>query len=92
MNMSTDRATAASEPDGLTDALKRGLANPATDASFDLHQGINEVLADVGMNWKDCGGELSFFGQDPILPSAIRFGSMAAVGSAAKAVAAAAVW
>jgi crotonobetainyl-CoA:carnitine CoA-transferase CaiB-like acyl-CoA transferase len=92
MSISIDRLIAASTPDRLTDALKRSLANPATHASFDLHQGVDEVLADIGMSWKDCGGNLSFYGQDPILPSTIRFGTMAAIGSAAKAVAAAAVW
>jgi crotonobetainyl-CoA:carnitine CoA-transferase CaiB-like acyl-CoA transferase len=92
MNMSTDAATAASTSDRLTDKLKNKLANPAKDATFDLHRGVNEVLADVGMNWKDCGGNLTFFGQDPIIPSAIRFGSMSAIGLAAKAVTAAAIW
>jgi crotonobetainyl-CoA:carnitine CoA-transferase CaiB-like acyl-CoA transferase len=92
MNTSTNATKTATSPDRLTDALTRSLAHPATSAEYDLHQGVDHVLADVGMNWKDCGGALSFQGQDPILPSAIRFGSMAAIGLAAKAVAAAAIW
>jgi hypothetical protein len=40
----------------------------------------------------DSGGKLSFYGQDPIIPSTVRFGSMAAIGLAAKAVAVAALW
>ncbi|TCI11361.1 carnitine dehydratase [Dyella soli] len=83
---------AATTPDRLTDTLKDRLAHPATQAGFDLHAGVNDVLADIGMNWKDGGGKLTFYGQDPILPSAIRFGTMAAIGLAAKAVTAAAVW
>jgi crotonobetainyl-CoA:carnitine CoA-transferase CaiB-like acyl-CoA transferase len=92
MTISTDGAMAASTSDRLTDTLKSRLAKPATDAAFDLHQGVNEVLADVGLHEKDAGGTLSFFGQDPIIPSAIRFGTMAAIGLAAKSVAAAALW
>jgi crotonobetainyl-CoA:carnitine CoA-transferase CaiB-like acyl-CoA transferase len=92
MTISTDWETAATTSDRLTDTLKNKLANPATDAIFDLHKGVDEVLADIGMSWKDCGGNLTFYGQDPIIPSAIRFGTMSAIGLAAKAVAAAAVW
>jgi crotonobetainyl-CoA:carnitine CoA-transferase CaiB-like acyl-CoA transferase len=86
------KAPFATTPDRLTDTLKHKLANPATDANFDLHRGVDDVLADIGMSWKDCGGNLTFYGRDPIIPSAIRFGTMAAIGLAAKAVTAAALW
>jgi crotonobetainyl-CoA:carnitine CoA-transferase CaiB-like acyl-CoA transferase len=76
----------------LTKALQTELANPATSSEFDLHQATNEVLADVGMSSADSGGKLSFYGQDPILPSRLRFGTMAAIGLAAKSVAVAALW
>jgi len=92
MTRSIDPAMAAASPEQLTYTLSRTLANPATDATYDLHRGVDKVLADVGMNWKDCGGNLSFFGQDPIIPSAIRFGTMSAIGLAAKAVTAASIW
>jgi crotonobetainyl-CoA:carnitine CoA-transferase CaiB-like acyl-CoA transferase len=76
----------------LTEKLQSKLANPATNSDFDLHSGVNDVLKDVGLTVADSGGKLSFFGQDPILPSPHRFGSMAAIGLAAKAVAIAALW
>ena len=44
------------------------------------------------MKTADSDGRLSFYGQDPILPSAIRFGTMAAIGLAARSVALAALW
>ena len=78
--------------DRLTRTLETRLARPATSPEFDLHGGVNEVLADVGMSIDDCGGKLTFYGRDPILPSAIRFGTMAAVGLAARSVAVAALW
>jgi hypothetical protein len=68
------------------------LSHPATSPDFDLKKGVNEVLADVGMTSDDCGGELSFYGSDPILPSPLRFGTMAAIGLAARSVAVAALW
>ena len=76
----------------LTETLEERLGHPATSPDFDLKEGVNEVLADVGMTSDDCGGELSFHGQDPILPSPLRFGTMAAIGLAARSVAVAALW
>jgi crotonobetainyl-CoA:carnitine CoA-transferase CaiB-like acyl-CoA transferase len=81
-----------SERNQLADALEQGLSRPATTPDFDLKQAVNEVLANVGMTTQDCGGDLKFYGRDPILPSALRFGTMAAVGLAARSVAAAALW
>jgi crotonobetainyl-CoA:carnitine CoA-transferase CaiB-like acyl-CoA transferase len=89
----TGRAAEANgQSDRLTAVLEDRLSHPATSPDFDLKQGVNEVLADVGLTSDDCGGELSFYGQDPILPSPLRFGTMAAVGLAARSVAVAALW
>jgi crotonobetainyl-CoA:carnitine CoA-transferase CaiB-like acyl-CoA transferase len=76
----------------LTETLEEKLGHPASSPEFDLKKGVNEVLADVSMTSDDCGGELSFYGQDPILPSPLRFGTMAAIGLAARSVAVAALW
>jgi crotonobetainyl-CoA:carnitine CoA-transferase CaiB-like acyl-CoA transferase len=78
--------------DRLSETLASKLSNPETSSVFDLHHGVNQVLKDVGMTAADAGGSLSFYGQDPIIPSRIRFGTMAAIGLAAKAVAVAALW
>src|SRR6202795_2486068 len=76
----------------LTQTLKARLTNPVSSPEFDLHAGLNDVLKDVGMTAADSGGKLTFYGQDPIVPSPIRFGTSAAIGLAAKTVAAAAIW
>src|ERR1700726_1769447 len=76
----------------LTQTLKARLTNPVSSPEFDLQAGLNEVLRDVGMTAADSGGKLTFYGQDPIVPSPIRFGSMAAMGLAAKAIGVAALW
>src|SRR5436190_15740029 len=80
------------ESNRLTVALEEKFSHPATSPDFDLKKGVNEVLADVGMTSDDCGGELSFYGRDPILQSPLRFGTMAAIGLAARSVAVAALW
>jgi CoA-transferase family III len=89
----TDRAFETNgESNRLTESLEGRLSHPATSPDFDLKKGVNEVLADVGMTSDDCGGKLNFSGQDPILPSPVRFGTMAAIGLAARSVALGALW
>src|SRR5438128_1632196 len=78
--------------DRLTEALEQKLSHPATSPDFDLHAETNVVLKDIGLTTADAGGKLTFYGQDPILPSPIRFGTLAAVGLAARSVAVAALW
>jgi len=85
-------ARESSTSDRLTQTLKSKLSSPATSSDFDLHQGVNQVLDDVGMTAADSGGRLTFYGKDPIIPSPIRFGTMAAISLAAKSVAVAALW
>src|SRR5262245_3667905 len=78
--------------DSLTKTLEARLADPSHSPEFDLHAATNSVLGDVGLTTDDSGGRLSFYGADPIIPSPLRFGTMAAIGLAAKSVAAAALW
>src|ERR1700757_568633 len=89
----TDRPVDTSAAsDRLTEALEQKLSHPATSPVFDLHAATSEVLKDIGLTTADAGGKLTFYGSDPILPSPIRFGTLAAVGLAARSVAVAAVW
>src|ERR1700750_188474 len=78
--------------DRLTEALEQKLSHPATSPDFDLHAATNEVLEDIGLTTADAGGKLTFYESDPILPSPIRFGTLAGVGLAARSVAVAALW
>jgi len=76
----------------LTEKIQSKLSNPVSAPDFDLHGSVNEVLKDVGLTTADSGGKLTFYGQDPIIASPHRFGTMAAVGLAARSVALAALW
>jgi crotonobetainyl-CoA:carnitine CoA-transferase CaiB-like acyl-CoA transferase len=90
--------TAASEPgterpaETLTEALRSKLSLPASAPDFDLYSSVNDVLKEVGLTTPDSGGKVTFYGRDPIIPSTLRFGAMAATGLAAKTIALAALW
>lgn len=76
----------------MTSQILSSLNKPATSVGDDLPVQLSEVLASVGMDQADTGGRISFYGQDPIVPSCFRFGALSAVSQAAKATAAAAIW
>src|SRR5260370_25322197 len=78
-NDMTDKSTRGSPRPALTETLEAKLANPETSPEFDLHKAVNDVLGDVGLTVADGSGQLTFYGQDPILASPFRFGSLAAL-------------
>src|SRR5260370_37152512 len=84
--------TEKSQPDLLTETLQSKLANPDRSSNFDLHGAVDQVLNDVGLSTADTGGKLTLYGSDPILQSPPRFGTIAAVGLAARRGAVAALW
>src|ERR1700720_1536991 len=86
MNTETLNLVNKTPSETLTETLQSKLSNPATASDFDLYGGVDEVLKDVGITAADSGGKLTFYGQDPIVPSPIRFGSMAAIGFGAQGV------
>ena len=89
----TDRSVETNDaPNRLTETLEQKLSHPATSPDFDLHAATSEALKDIGLTTADAGGKLTFYGSDPILPSPIRFGTLAAIGLAARSVALAALW
>src|SRR5712672_1724444 len=92
MSSATMRLPDTHQAESLTELLQTKLRSPATSPEFDFHSAVDQLLADVGLTAKDSGGKLTFYGQDPIVPSSFKFGAMAAVGLAARSVALAALW
>ena len=92
MRSATVRLPDTQRAKSLTDLLQTKLRNPSTSPEFDFHSAVDQVLADVGLTGRDSGGKLTFYGQDPIVPSSFKFGAMAAVGLAARSVALATLW
>jgi len=72
--------------------LQYNLDNRATDSDFDLAAETEALLNSVGASTAESSGKLTFYGQDPIVPSVVRFGAMSAVALAAKAQLIATIW
>jgi crotonobetainyl-CoA:carnitine CoA-transferase CaiB-like acyl-CoA transferase len=83
---------AGSGSETLTQKLQFQLCNPSSASDFNLHGCLDEVLKQVGLSAQDSGGTVTFYGQDPIVPSRLRFGAMAAVALAFRSIALAALW
>jgi crotonobetainyl-CoA:carnitine CoA-transferase CaiB-like acyl-CoA transferase len=58
----------------------------------DLNQQLDHLLEGTGVEPADTGGRITFAGQDPIYPSAIRLASVFSLSAMAAAVGAAAIW
>ncbi|WP_266180366.1 CoA transferase [Dyella humicola] len=71
--------------------LKNRVASDSAD-SFDIRAETEAVLNDVGASLAEFGGDISFYGQDPIIPSVLRYGAFSAIGLAAKAAQVASIW
>jgi len=61
-------------------------------AGLDFPKELERLLAGTGVRPSDTGGRITFVGQDPIFPSAIRLGSVFALSAMAAAVGAASIW
>ena len=61
-------------------------------AELDFSKELERLLAGTGVCPSDTGGKITFVGQDPIFPSAIRLGSVFALSAMAAAVGAASIW
>ncbi len=59
---------------------------------FDTNKELERVLQGVGLSQDDCGGKVTFIGEDPITPSALRLAAAAGIALVAKSVAIAKMW
>jgi len=69
-----------------TNAIKPPITRNLT-AAPDVNQDFRRLLDGVGLDAKDTGGEVTFTGADPILPSKHRLGAIMALGMMGPAVA-----
>ncbi|MFJ6841603.1 CoA transferase [Streptomyces griseoluteus] len=76
----------------LTQKIKKAIADPATDDAFDVYAEAEEVLAGIGLKPDDTGGDLTFEGADPVVPSTLRLGAASGIALVAKSAAVAALW
>ncbi|WP_082208305.1 CoA transferase [Paenibacillus dauci] len=76
----------------LKEKIRQAEQNRADHTEFDIHQELEQLLNSIGLSAADSGGEISFTGKDPIVPSVLRLASSAGIGMVAKSVAAAKLW
>jgi len=81
-----------SQLNSLTEIIRSNLNNPISSSEFELYDVLENILSGIGLSAADSGGKITFYGKDPIIPSRFRFGSMAAIALAAKAIAVASIW
>ena len=81
-----------SQMSSLTETIRSNLNNPVSSSEFELYNVLENVLSGIGLSAADGGGKITFYGKDPIVPSRFRFGSMAAIALAAKAIEVASIW
>src|SRR5580704_11198410 len=90
---SQSRCSIARRSSVLTDRIEAALAAPiAQEREFDTLAALDEVLAGIGLGRRDIGGEVTFRGVDPIVPSTLRLAAAAGIGLVAKSVAVAKLW
>src|SRR5215468_264611 len=78
------------------EACQRGepsmLNYPVVNDHADLKNVVDLILSEAGLDRSEQGGQLTFAGMDPIRPTHIKVGSVAAAVTAANAVATAILW
>jgi crotonobetainyl-CoA:carnitine CoA-transferase CaiB-like acyl-CoA transferase len=86
-----DKAASTLTGAALTERIRANVANPATSDEFDANAALDDLLGVVGLSSADGGGVVEFLGADPVIPSPLRLGGVAAIALAAKSVAIAAM-
>ncbi len=74
----------------LTQRLKNALHNK--NQPVDPHAELQEVLGSVGLAAEDSGGEITFIGAEPLVPSTLSLASAPSVALVAKSVGIAKLW
>ena len=52
---------------GLTDQIRHSVNNPLTSTDFDFTAVLDDVLSTVGLSVTDAGGNVRFYGGEPLL-------------------------
>ena len=74
----------SSTNDVMTKTFRSKLNNPVSSPEFGLYAGLDGGSKRRRTDSADSGGKITFYGKDPIVPSCVRFGTMSAIGLAAK--------
>jgi crotonobetainyl-CoA:carnitine CoA-transferase CaiB-like acyl-CoA transferase len=77
----------------LDQRLQKSCTEKITDGDgFDIYKEFEDVANEIGLSAKDAGGNVIFYGADPIVKSTVRLGAGASIGLMLKALAATNIW
>ena len=60
--------------------------NPLQSSTIDVPAHVESLLQSLGATTSDSGGEVTYYGADPITPDRLPYGSISAISLAAKAI------
>lgn len=66
--------------------------NPLLSSTIDVPAHVESLLQSLGATTSDSGGEVTYYGADPITPDRLPYGSISAISLAAKAILIAKIW
>jgi crotonobetainyl-CoA:carnitine CoA-transferase CaiB-like acyl-CoA transferase len=66
--------------------------NPLQSSSIDVPAHVESLLQSLGATASDSGGEVTYYGADPVTPDRLPYGSISAISLAAKAILIAKIW
>lgn len=78
--------------DKLAESIIANYDNPLQSSTIDVPAHVEALLQSLGATTSDSGGNVTYYGADPITPDRLPYGSMSAISLAAKAILIAKLW
>jgi crotonobetainyl-CoA:carnitine CoA-transferase CaiB-like acyl-CoA transferase len=76
----------------LAKAIIENYDNPLKSSSIDVPAHVESLLQSLGAITSDAGGEVTYYGSDPITPDRLPYGAISAISLATKAILIAKIW
>ena len=76
----------------LAERIIANYDNPLQGNTIDVPAHVESLLRSLGATTSDSGGQVTYYGSDPITPDRLPYGSISAISLAAKAILIAKIW
>jgi crotonobetainyl-CoA:carnitine CoA-transferase CaiB-like acyl-CoA transferase len=88
----TTRRWTVNAAEKLAKGIIANYDNPLQSSTIDVPAHVESLLQSLGATTSDSGGEVIYYGSDPITPDRLPYGSISAISLAAKAILIAKIW
>ena len=78
--------------ENLAKTIIENYDNQLQGSTIDVPAHVESVLQTLGATASDSGGEVTYYGSDPITPDRLPYGSISAISLAVKAILVAKIW